>query len=136
MDPQAEQQQQYSRQDSAIIVPVVTFPLRGRFNPYWLFLVPLILLALAAFLLSLGALIASCLIPNNQALWDQLAQPEYKAARIIAIILYSISIAVSLFLMFMYIASLFNVLDSKFTPLFLDVRFITNLIIYSNFFEI
>lgn len=103
-------------------VPVVVYPVRGRFNPYWYFVVPLITASLTSALCSLGALIASGLIPYNGQLFRQLAPDHYKAAVVLAVIVYSITLGITGFIVASYVAILFNIFDNKYTTVAIDVR--------------
>lgn len=102
-------------------VPVVVFPIRGRFNPYFIWLIPLILFCITASLCALGALIASCLIPYDYDLFWNLAPPNYQAAVVLAVIVFSIEIGLCAAIAALYGAILFNFLDNKFFPFILDV---------------
>lgn len=103
-----------------IEVPVVAFPLRGRINPYFWWLIPLFGLALAAALLSLGSLIAVCLAAVGKEGWD--AEPGiYQAGTIVAIIIYSLTLALCIVICTSYGFTFFNLLDTKFTQIIVDV---------------
>lgn len=104
-----------------IEVPVVVYPLRGWLNPYWIYLVPLIIIAIMAMLLSIGAFVSDlCVIKDWDVFWTN-TPGTYETAWILALIVYPLCAILSGVLAGVYILNVFNFLDSKFTPFALDV---------------
>lgn len=105
-----------------IEVPVVAYPLRGRINPYFWFLAPMFGLSLAAFLLSLGSLLAVCLAPVGSAGFNA-APGIYQAAIVVAIVIYSLTLALCALMWGFYILIFFNIFDTAYAQVLMDVSF-------------
>lgn len=106
-------------QNQRFEVPVIAYPLRGRINPYFWYLVPLIGLTIAAFLLSVGTLLAIILAPitfNGVPGIDQ-------AAIVVAIVVMSIVVGICAFMFLFYIGTLFNFFDTQYVQVFIDVSY-------------
>lgn len=101
---------------------VVSIPLRGRCNPYWYYLLPLIILLIAACLLTLGALITTQYIPYKWTAFEDSAPQSYKAARIFGLIAYSIVFIITFFMSVFYWAAMYNCKDSQCAQITLDVN--------------
>lgn len=105
-----------------IEVPVVAYPLRGRINPYFWFLGPMFGLSLAAFLLSLGSLLAICLAPVGSTGFNA-APGIYQATIIVAIIIYSLTLGLCALMWGFYILIFFNIFDTAYAQVLMDVSF-------------
>ncbi|RNA23921.1 hypothetical protein BpHYR1_050123 [Brachionus plicatilis] len=102
-------------------VPIAAFPLRGRFNPYFKYLLPLIILRFLILLALLGALISAVIIPRVLANFNNEASQETQDTRVAAIVIFSIAIAVTITLLLLEILNLCNVADSKFVSILISL---------------
>lgn len=127
-----------------IEVPVAAFPLRGRCNPYCIYLFPLLLLRLLIFvnflvfvlkdfflnfekiifpykLSLLGALITSIIIPKDLDSYNNQTPQQYISTRVGAIVIYAVAIGFTLTTFLVEMLNCCNIADSKYIPIFISV---------------
>ncbi|CAF0867897.1 unnamed protein product [Brachionus calyciflorus] len=102
-------------------IPVAAFPLRGKCNPYCIYLIPLILLRILIILSLLGALIAAVIIPRVLANFNAEVPQEIQDTRTAAIVIFGIALAVSIALLILEILNLCNIADSKFVSILISL---------------